>query len=243
MVQLLKERYQSFLQSKSGNILVDYDEILLYYPDYYKTKVEVEKSEFISQKDAEKSFQSGYRSSAFYQKLRELNVNENKIYETMKENKEVKYMTLRQIFQEVKSSIISLCDLIDYIGHYSTKWPMPDEEETNPEMEALFEKYDIMIRYYLYDELDKMQITSDDVVRIIEKLKDNLSIYNSIKETIERDEWLFTRKTPPNEMIEFMESTIYHIRSFPLSVYQKQDKLRREEEKKYLRRQHGKDII
>ena len=73
------------------------------------------------------------------------------------------------IFDELVKSSITLCKLIDYIGHYPTTWPVPKEEEKDIEMEKLLEKYDIIVRYHLNDELVKMQITSNDVARIIQK--------------------------------------------------------------------------
>ena len=46
MVSNMKERYEEL--KKYGNILLNYDEILLFYPDYFKTKVELENESFIS---------------------------------------------------------------------------------------------------------------------------------------------------------------------------------------------------
>ena len=45
-VDLMKDRFERY--KRCGDILVDYDEILLYYPDYFKKKVELEKKKFVS---------------------------------------------------------------------------------------------------------------------------------------------------------------------------------------------------
>lgn len=48
-------------------------------------------------------------------------------------------------------------------------------------MEALMEEYDIIVRYHLSNDLDKMQITSDTAVRIIDKLLENSEKLNKVK--------------------------------------------------------------
>ena len=241
ILRSIKERYNEY--KKYPNILLNYNDILLFFPDYFKVKMELEKEKFVSKEEIDKEFNDNYKNSALYEKLVKLAMAEDEIYEFMNKNKDVKYMDIKNIFDKSVESSISLCELIDYIGHYPTTWPVPNEDEKNPAMEELLEKYDIIVRYHMDDDLDEMQIMSDDVVRIMEKLSENLSFINIIKEKINTNEWLFSREMSDEKSQESGLDIISHIEDFPLSYYQIQQKSKREEGKKYLRLQHGKNII
>lgn len=222
---------------------MDYDEILVFYPDYFKIKSELEQLKFTSKEEADEYFENHYKSSKLYEKLTVLAMAEDEIYNFMKHNMELKYSQLSLLFKESVASVIQLCELIDYIGHYPTTWPVPKEEEKNLEMEKLLEQYDIIVRYHLNDELDKMQITSDDVVRIIETLNRRLDYVNSIFKKSYNNDWLLTRKTSEEKRSELIDQVIIAIKYFPLYSYQAQNKSKREEGKMYLRRQQGDNII
>lgn len=241
MTSEIAKKYEYY--KKDGNIIMDYDEILIFYPDYFKTKNELEQLKFISKEEADEYFENHYKSSILYEKLTALAMDEDEIYNFMKRNMEFKYSQFSLLFKESVSSVIQLCELIDYIGHYPTTWPVPKEEEKNPKLEWLLEQYDIIVRYYSYDELDKMQITSDDVVRIIETLKCRLSYVNSVLKITYNNEWLLTRKTSEEENVELINQAFEDIKWFPLSNYQTENKSKREEGKMYLRLQHGNKII
>ena len=240
MVSSMRERYKELKEYR--NILLNYDEILLFYPDYFKTKVELEKESFISKELVDDAFEKNYRDSALYDKLVQLAMANDEIHDFMKHNKNLKYASLKRVFEKLVQSSIDLCELIDYIGHYPETYPVPEEDEKNPKMEELLEKYDIIVRYYLGD-IGDMQITSDDVVRIIDKLNENLEEINAIKEKIATNDWLFTRQLSDEEREKDTIEWINNIDYFPLSVYQKQNRSSREEGKQYLRLQHGKNII
>ena len=241
ILRSIKERYNEY--KKYPNILLNYNDILLFFPDYFKVKMELEKEEFVSKEEIDKEFNDNYKNSALYEKLVKLAMAEDEIYEFMNKNKDVKYMDIKNMFDKSVESSISLCELIDYIGHYPTTWPVPNEDEKNPAMEELLEKYDIIVRYHMDDDLDEMQIVSDDVVRIMEKLSENLSIINIVKEKTNTNEWLFSREMSDEKRQESGLDIISHIEDFPLSYYQIQQKSKREDGKKYLRLQHGKNII
>lgn len=241
ILRSIKERYNEY--KKYPNILLNYNDILLFFPDYFKVKMELEKEEFVSKEEIDKEFNDNYKNSALYEKLVKLAMSEDEIYEFMNKNKDVKYMDIKNMFDKFVESSISLCELIDYIGHYPTTWPVPNKDEKNPAMEELLEKYDIIVRYHMDDDLDEMQIMSDDVVRIMEKLSENLSLINIIKEKTNTNEWLFSREMSDEKRQESGLDIISHIEDFPLSYYQIQQKSKREEGKKYLRLQHGKNII
>lgn len=214
----------------------------MYYPDYFKTKIELENEKFISKLENDILFEENYKNSDLYKKLVKLAMAEDEIYEFMKLNQDSKYNSLKKIYNAAIKSCIDLCELIDYIGHYPTTYPVPTEEEKNVKMEQLLEEYDIMVRYHLGD-IDEMQIMSDDVVRIIEKLENNLSIVSTIKQRVKEKDWRFTRKMSEADRKKCTDSLIYEINEFPLSFYQKKNQSIREEGKKYLRLQHGKNII
>ena len=136
-----------------------------------------------------------------------------------------------------------MCELIDYIGHYPSTWPVPTEQEKNPKMEALMEEYDIIVRYHLDDDLAKMQITSDTVVRIIDKLFENLEKLNDVKSNLLSNDWLLTVKLNSEKREQLTSEIIQEVEQFPLSDYQKREKSEREEGKKYLKLQYGSNII
>lgn len=231
MVKSMVARFESY--KRWGNELMDYDDILLFYPDYYKTKVELENMKFITKEETDEYFEKNYKNSELYKTLTELAMAEEDIYEFMKHNKDLKYNALKKLFEARVSSSITLCELIDYIGHYPDTFPVPTEEEKNPKMEELFEKYDIVVRYYMHDDIDRMQIVSNDVVRIIEKLQVNLYLINDtldIHESLEG--WLLCRTQSDKELIEMVQQEIESIEKFPLSKYQLEGKSRREEGKK-----------
>lgn len=241
MTSEIAKKYEDY--KKYGNIIMDYDEILIFYPDYFKTKNELEQLRFISKEEADEYFGNHYKCSKLYEKLTSLAMTEDEIYNFMKHNMELKYSQLSLLFKESVASVIQLCELIDYIGHYPTTWPVPKEEEKNPIMETLLEQYDIIIRYYLDDDLDKMQITSDDVVRIIETLKCRLAYVDSVLKITYNNDWLLTRKGSEEENTELINQALADVKWFPLSNYQTENKSKREEGKMYLRRQHGNNII
>jgi hypothetical protein len=241
MTKNVAERYEDL--KEYGNIIVDYDEILLFYPDYYKTKIELENIRFISKEDADKYFEEHYRNSDLYKKLTKLAMAEDEIYSFMKQNKDYNHSNMSIILKKLIDSSIELCELIDYIGHYPATYPVPTEDEKNLKMEALLEKFDIMIRYHLDDELDKMQITSDDIVRVIETLKRNLKYIDTIISQTNTNDWLLTRKFSQEKNTELTNQIISEIDTFPLSFYQRKNNSKRDEGKKCLRLQYGQNII
>ncbi len=210
MTSEIERKYEEY--KNYGNIIMDYDEILMLYPDYLKTKNDLRQLKFISKEDADEYFESHYKNSKLYQKLTSLAMAEDEIYNFMRHNMELKYSQLSLLFKESISSTIQLCELIDYIGHYPSTWPVPKEEEKNPKLEELLEQYDIIVRYHLNDELDKMQITSDDTVRVIETLKHRLEYVNSILEITYNNDWLLTRKASEEGNKEFSSQTMDDIK-------------------------------
>lgn len=236
----IKDTYEDY--KKYRNIIVYHDEILLFFP-YMEHLIKLKEKHFISKEKIDELFEKGYKDSEFYKYLKELAVDENTIYETMKENKDIKYACLKQMYDALLNVCINLCNLIYYIGNYPSTWPVPKENEKNKELENLLEKYDIIVRYSAHDDIDKMYLVSDDVVRIIETLKERLNTLDKMDKKQETDEWIFTRKKSKDDLIEGVDIFIDRINSFPLSEYQKRGKSRVEEGKHYLRMQHGDDII
>ena len=204
---------------KYKNNLIDYYEILSYYPDYYKTKIELEKTEFPPYLEIQKIFDEEYKDTEFYKDLNyNSDLSSQVIYNYMKKNKDLKYSSLKKMFDALVSSSINLCDLIDYIGHY------PIQEEKNSGMEELLNKYDIIIKYYLEDDIDGIKIISNDIVRIIEKLEENLGALSSIKDIINDKNWMFVKGMTDEEMSKEVENTIEIINNFPQSLGQEQNK-------------------
>lgn len=245
MVSSMKERYEEL--KKYPNMLLDYNAILAFYPDYYKIKENLKHELFLAKRKIDKAFEKNYRSSDLYNKLKEENFSEEEIYEYTRQNKDEKYNYLELVFNTLLSQSIDLCDLIDYIGHYPDTYPVPLEEEKNPNMEKLLEKYDIIVRYHLDDDLGEMQIQAEDIVRIIEKLEDNLGCIKQLKLSFKDENfinnWFCIKNITDEERKEMWSSTLDKIKDFPLSESQKQGKSKREKGKHYLRVQHGPNII
>ena len=225
----------------SPNILVDYDEILSFYPTYYRDrtilaneKISMELREFYSKYTDAYKESNQYKED--YNKLKEEGLPEYDINaKLLREKLAVKWNYLMEIFYKSRNSAIELLDLIDYVGNYPTTYPVPTEEELNKEMEELLEKYDISVRYYMHDDLDKMKTTSDDVVRLIEAAHDRISCFQMIKDNIGNKEWMekFITKADPDKLIESKEYIFQQLDTFPESNYQKQGKSKREEGKRY----------
>ncbi len=240
MVGLVKKRFEKF--RCCGDILVDYDEILLYCPDYYKIKIGLENEDIISKEVIDSYFEANYQQSEFYQKLENCWMDKDEIYIFMKQNKDLRWELLKNAYERYVEKSIELCNLIDYIGHYPATYPVPKEEEKDPVMEALLEKYDIMVRYHLSDELDKMQITSDDVVRIMESLEKRLIALSAISIRVSEEDW-FLRNSPEIKFRSNMTHLIEEADYFPESNFQKKGRSKRKEGKMYLRKQHGNRVV
>lgn len=241
MTQKMQEIYEKY--KDSGNYLLDYDELLLFCPDYYKIKIMIENEKFTPKEEVDLYFEKNYQDSELYKKLKKLAMAEDEIYDAMKSSKDFRYLLYKCAFMKYQKSIVQLCELIDYIGHYPERWPVPKEEEKNLDMELLLEEYDIIVSYHASDDIDLMQITSDDVVRIIEKLKDNLTIFEALKKGITTNDWSIKRVISDRELEDRINTCIREMEDFPQSNYQKKGRSRRKEVKRDLRRQHGNKII
>ena len=149
------------------------------------------------------------------------------------------YLFNKLKFNQVKKEAIKLCDLIDYIGHYPATYPVPTVDEKNLKLEKMLEQYDIIVRYRLGD-YNKMQILSDDVFRLIEALKEHLNILSYLDKLLyENNDWMFWNSFYNNKSLEVLDV----LPGVDLSVKQKVGESEREEAKKYLRLNYGKDII
>ncbi len=89
MTSEITKRYENY--KKYRNIILDYDEILLFYPDYFKTKTELGQLNFISKEEADEYFENHYKNSELYKKLTSLAMTKDEIYNFMKHNMELKY--------------------------------------------------------------------------------------------------------------------------------------------------------
>lgn len=101
------------------------------------------------------------------------------------------------------------------------------------------EKYDVMVRYYMYDDVDRMQIRADDIVRIVDNLNINLKVIRKNINSVSNNEWLLYRKMTDKQYIEEYNRIKSNL-EFPLSFSQLNYGVsNREEAKKYIRRNHG----
>lgn len=152
--------------------------------------------------------------------------------ETTLENVMKNYNLYKQAFELSRKMGIDCCKLVEYIGHYPDRWPVPREEEKDLELEKLLEEYDIMPSYYAYDELDLMQITGNDINRISSTIDRSLQMCRTIfKQT--KDFSGYFHELDDESFIKNVAKQI----SFPPSSYQMKGKSYREMRKKYLRLQ------
>lgn len=165
---------------------------------------------------------------------------EEEIRKVVIKNATLKYdCVITGILEYCVKQSIDLCNLIEYIGKYPSTYPVPKNDEKNPEMEELMEKYDIIVRYYMNDDIDKMQLCADDLVRIVDTLNINLKTIRENINTFNKFDWLLNKKLNDKQYLEK-----YNIGKtcleFPSSFYQTNyGKSRREEGKKYIRINHG----
>ena len=237
----IKENYE--ILKESANILLDYDEILSFYPTYYKDRTHLAKDRPLMELE---EFYERYTNIYIdcdqfkdnYKKLREEGLSDHEATTKLLEQLDEKRVWLSDVVYDTRNSAITLLDLIDYVGNYPTTYPVPTEKELRPDMEELMDKYDISVRYFMYDDLDKMQTYGDDVVRLIETAKDRIEYFKMLKGHINDEEWMknFVTKTKLDKLAETKEDILEQLNNFPLSSYQINGKSRREEGKTYQKR-------
>lgn len=231
-----KEEYEEF--GLYRNITLDYDRILEFCPLYDEIRKQLKKRYFISMSKVQEEFERNYRDTYVYRVLKN-NLSESDVLKLMSSSMNYNYLFNKLKFNQVKKEAIKLCDLIDYIGHYPATYPVPTDDEKNLKLEKMLEQYDIMVRYRLGD-YNKMQILSDDVFRLIEALKEHLNILSYLDKLLyENNDWMFWNSFYNNKSFEVLDV----LPGVDLSVKQEVGESEREEAKKYLRLNYGKDII
>lgn len=220
--------------------ILDYDTILDYVPYYHEIREYLKNIKFISREEAIKYASDNYKNASFYKYLSDLAMNDEEIRKVVIDNTLLKYDCLiTGILEYSVSHTINLCNLIEYIGNYPTTYPVPREDEKNYAMEQLMEKYDIMVRYYMYDDVDKMQIHADDLVRIVDNLNINLKVIRKNINSVSNNEWLLNKKLTDKQYIEEYNRIKSYL-EFPSSFSQLNYGVsNREKGKKYIRRNHG----
>ncbi len=226
MISSMRENYEKL--KENPEMLVDYNAILAFYPDYYKLKMDLMYEKFLAKRRVDNIFRKNYKKSELYKNLKNEGFTEEEVFEYMLNNKDKKYDYLELVFNELLKSINDLCDLIDYIGHYPNTYPSPLESEKNPEMEKLLEKYNISVKYDFEEDSDEMQIRAFDIVRIIEKLDDSLNLFNQLKHLFAQenfiDDW-FCQKSVVDEKTQALLINISdRIEYFPTLNSQTQGK-------------------
>lgn len=201
---------------QSNEVFINYNEILSFYPDYYKEKIMIENAHFIERRELYDYIAKNYKNFNIYNQLKEVSLTDDEIYEYIRKNALTKRNSIFSMWIEAKKKCIELCDLIDYIGHYPTTFPIPTEEEKNKKMEEVMKKYDITVKYNNYGYLDILEISSNDVVRIIETLKQRIELYKRISKNINLD--MFTNNTMSEEKLnEHVNVVLESLNYFPLS--------------------------
>lgn len=216
----MQERYEEL--KKHRDLMVNHDDILLICPDYYKMRMELLQEEFKPKEAVDKEFEEYYKNSELYVTIEDHNI--------IARVKDKKYTQLKTIFEAAVRSNINLCELVDYIGHYPNRYPIPNDDEKNPKFERMMEEYDISVRYYLDDDVDYMSISSDDITRIIEKMNTNFSIMDMVKNLTPIENYC-SESYPNNVSEDYIEVIVKEILAFPPSKYQEQGKSKREEDR------------
>lgn len=231
----------NLLDGIGKNNIYDYDTIIRIVPYYDEIKAYLENIRIISEQEVMEWSKNHYTNSIAYSKLKEELLDEEEIKKQILNHTQLRYRMFQKFLSPMQNSAKECCDLIEYIGHYPTKYPVPTEEEKNTELEKLLEQYDIIVRYYAGD-LTKMQIDGDTIIRTVTHLNYCLEYIKKLTASINnKDAYLKTYFTSENYKVGLED--IISKATFPLSSYQEEGKSRREEGKRYLRLQHGPHII
>ena len=217
-------------------MLLDNDEILSFYPDYYKVreKIEADSVDLPMINKTVAYFNANYKTSDKYKELKDAGLSEEEIYNSMFKDTSGKYNRLYKSVLKAKEKCIDLCDLIDYIGHYPERYPKPRPEEQNEKLEALMDKYDIAVAYHS-DGLSahRLKITSGDMVRLIETLKSKVKIFDLQRVHLESYRWVFD-SDKLEEVEEKHDILAEVIEDFPKSIEQLNGTTKKEEMHKQL---------
>jgi len=206
--------------------LCEHTDLLKYCPDYEKEKAFLESVRTIPWEEIKTYVESNYVSSNIY----ELEGNENlrigipynvlMKYDVLALAR-VRYAVLNELLEKCKNQAIEICNIIDYLINYPTRYPIPLEEEKNPELEALLEKYDMIIRYYLHDDIDGLQIDGDTIKRLVKTLYErDYDIKGIIVTMSDLDGYILFKQNKSGfyESASYMHSLV----EFPLSYAQEQ---------------------
>lgn len=225
----MEKRYEEL--KKCPTLMLNHDDILLICPDYFKMRMELLLEEFTPKEEIDKAFEADYKKSDYYKLLLSLPFgDEQENHDIVARIKDRRYKHLKLIFEEAVKANVKLCELIDYIGHYPETYPVPKEEEKKPEFEKVLDKYDISVRYYAHDDIDYMQISSNDIVRIIDKINSNFNIMDKAKnKTIEE----YVIDVDDDTLEECRKDIFEEIHAFPRSLNQEVGKSKREEDRMY----------
>lgn len=218
--------------------IVDYDVILRLFPYYDEIREYFKQYKIIDKEELVKFIQENYRSSKTYEQFMGA-IKEERLKTIVIDQALKKHEVLENVVEAYRQDGIKCCDVIEYIGTYPPRYPVPLEEEKNSRLEELLEQYDIIVRYYAHDDLDKMQIEGDDVNRLIQTVDKDLAHMKEIGERAKTPQEYLETKDDYQPLLDYVKKDL----EFPLSIAQQQGKSRREEGKQYLRIQHGKDII
>lgn len=218
--------------------IVDYDVILRLFPYYDEIREYFKQYKIIDKEELVKFIQENYRSSKTYEQFVGV-IKEERLKTIIMDQALKKHEVLEKVVERYRQDGIKCCDLIEYIGTYPDRWPVPLEEEKNPRLEALLNQYDIIVRYYAYDDLDKMQIEGDDINRLIQTVDRDLAHIKEIGERAKTPQEYLKTKESYEPLLDYVQKDL----EFPLSKAQQKGKSRREEGKRYLRIQHGENII
>lgn len=218
--------------------IVDYDVILKLFPYYEEIREYLKQYKIIDEEELVEYLNENYQLSKTYQQFASA-IKEERLKEIVIDQALKKHKALEQAVDAYRQDGIKCCDLIEYIGTYPDRWPVPLEDEKNPRLEALLDQYDIIVRYYAYDELDKMQMSGDDVNRLIQTVDKDLSQLKEIGTRAKHPQEYLEVKDDYEPLLDYVKKDI----EFPLSTARQKGGSRREEGKRYLRIQYGKDII
>lgn len=172
----IEEKYE--ILKSNPDILFDCHEILHFFVDYYKEKLNIVKVNIPYTDNTEfqfkyyKYYESTDEYKMQYEILETKGMSEEQIKSKLKEEFFERYKSIIRILKKSQIGAILLLNLIDHIGHYSKNAWYYDTEE------KLMAKYHISI---VKDKVSQeMQISSKDAVRLIESAKARINIFTKI---------------------------------------------------------------
>ena len=211
----LNEKYTEL--NTNFDIKIDCEELLSFFPDYYKEKVRLENEStvYLNYDYFYTSYYDEIKKTSEYQRIKkELKKNgmaKNRLSSALLEYVDSKRQLMVNNIRDSRIAAVRILDLIDYVGHYKRG------QKKDYEYEELLKKYDI--RIIDGHKSKNLQISANDAVRLINTAKDKISCHDAFYEDIfDQEKVLSIMEKSPQELDTYTQITKFFMDSFPTSI-------------------------